>query len=67
MKKLFFGLSMFVILSSVTSCAKCFTCKNAKEKVKFCTKDEEDKADIDNAIENYEDAGYKCTASSEAL
>ncbi len=71
MKKTFLLLAASAaILSTVSSCAKCYVCskKDKGEYYKFelCDKDF-DKGDIQDAIENHEKYGYKCHANARAL
>jgi len=71
MKKTFLLLAACgTLLCSVSSCAKCVVCSDKDgdkyNKFEVCDKDFE-KGDIDDAIESYEDQGYKCHAKSRAL
>ena len=67
MKKFLFSALVIAGIASLNSCAKCVHCKNAIESQKFCTKDKEDQADLDDAKLYYEAQGYKCTLSSGGL
>ena len=58
---------MFAGVCSLNSCAKCLKCTNSVESIKFCTKDKEDQANLDNEKLYYEADGYKCTSSSGGL
>jgi hypothetical protein len=67
MKKLLFSALVIAGMASLNSCAKCLKCKNSTESQKFCTKDNEDQADLDLAKVYYESNGYKCTISTGGL
>ncbi|MFN8322852.1 MAG: hypothetical protein U0T74_09360 [Chitinophagales bacterium] len=70
MKKVFFALFALTLLVSFNSCTKCWVCKDKTsttyEHVKYCDKDY-DKGDVDAIIEDMEDNGYSCHASTMAL
>lgn len=71
MKKTFLPMAAIALMmASASSCAKCVVCKDKHgdqfEKFEFCDKDAS-KGDIDDAIEYYEDNGYKCHAKSRIL
>lgn len=67
MKKLFTLCFAFATIASVSSCTKCYVCKDKDSdtftKVEYCDKDF-DKGDVDAAIESAEDAGATCHAKS---
>ena len=65
MKKVFLPLMAVAFILSVSSCAKCVTCKKGDEWQKLCDKDS-DKEDVDDAIEYFEALGWDCKASSQS-
>ncbi|MFN8315955.1 MAG: hypothetical protein U0T32_05865 [Chitinophagales bacterium] len=67
MKKLLFFALVIAGITSLNSCAKCLKCKNSTESQKFCTKNNEDQADLDVAKVYYESNGYKCAISTGSL
>ncbi len=72
MRKLLLPVAAFFLLSSVSSCAKCFVCKHKDKdegtfvKTEYCDKDFS-KGDINSAIRDMEDNGYTCHPSSRAI
>lgn len=70
MKKLFTPFAFFLLVASVSSCAKCVVCvdktSSTYSKEEFCDKDF-DKGDVDQAIEYAEDNGYTCHAKSRII
>ena len=67
MKRILFSALVFVGVCSLNSYAKCLKCKNSTESQKFCTKNNEDQADLDVAKVYYESNGYKCAISTGSL
>lgn len=65
MKKMFLPILALGFVMSVSSCAKCVTCKDGDQWQKFCDKDS-DKEDVDDAIDYYEALGWECKQSSQA-
>lgn len=67
MKKVLFSVFAIALMVSYNSCTKCYVCKDKDSdsfyKVEYCDKDF-DKGDINQAIEDAEDAGATCHAKS---
>lgn len=67
MKKLFLPIVAFFLIASASSCTKCVVCKDKDSdtfvKTEYCDKDF-DKGDVQDAIEDAEDAGQSCHAKS---
>lgn len=72
MKKLLVPMAALFLLTTVSSCAKCYVCSKTDKKdgtyVKetYCDKDFS-KGDVNSAIRDAEDDGYTCHASSRAI
>ncbi len=64
MKKVFLPLLAAAFIVSGSSCTKCVTCTKDDQWQKFCDKDN-DKEDIDDAIDLAEAAGWDCKKSSQ--
>ncbi len=64
-----FALSL-LLTAGVSSCTKCYVCKDKTSTTlsvtKHCDKDY-DKGDIDATIKSYEAAGYTCHAETKAM
>ncbi len=68
MKRMFLSIAICgIVMTSISSCAKCAICVNPSksEKDKVCKTD--DKEDINDMIDSYEADGWKCHASEEAI
>ena len=65
MKKIFLPLlAAGFIAVSASSCTKCITCKKDDQWQKVCDKDN-NKEDVDDAIDFYEGLGWECKASTQ--
>ncbi|MCW5908306.1 MAG: hypothetical protein KIS94_10625 [Chitinophagales bacterium] len=64
MKKVFLPLLAVAFIVSASSCAKCVTCKKGDQWQKLCDKDN-DKDDVNDAIDALETLGWDCKASSQ--
>lgn len=65
MKKMILPVFAIGFMFSISSCAKCVTCKNGDEWRKFCDKDN-NREDIDQQVDALEFLGWDCRKSSQA-
>lgn len=69
MKKLLIPMASFALLTSASSCARCYVCVNKDQdefsKTEVCDKDF-DKGDVRERIEFYENLGMTCHTKQRA-
>lgn len=67
MKLIVSYIAICTLFLSISSCAKCLTCKNKDSKYKYCYKDKAQQEYLTSAREDFESNGYRCTTTDEAL